>query len=116
MSTINDVVVRDSAVLRLKQLSDRSACTTESSSCFLQGKSYDDDALSEFSLGDDETKQQIVVVEHEAWVESTSDAEVLPSGMSGRKVSWGEIEIRLYPIIPGDHPDTCRGPPVRFFQ
>lgn len=30
-----------------------------------------------------------------------------------RNVSWGAIEMRLYPIIPGDHPDTWQGPPVR---
>ena len=29
-----------------------------------------------------------------------------------RKVSWGNIEMHLHPVIPGDHPDTIEGPPV----
>ena len=29
-----------------------------------------------------------------------------------RKVHWGDVEIRLFPIIPGDHPDA-QGVPVR---
>jgi hypothetical protein len=30
-----------------------------------------------------------------------------------RKVSWGCIEMYMHPVIPGDHPDTLEGPPVR---
>lgn len=30
---------------------------------------------------------------------------------SNRKVSFGDVEIRTYPVILGDHPD-CVGPPV----
>lgn len=29
-----------------------------------------------------------------------------------RKVSWGNIEMHMHPVIPGDHPDTLEGPPV----
>jgi hypothetical protein len=31
-----------------------------------------------------------------------------------RKVTWGNVEMRMHPVIPGDHPDTREGPPVRF--
>lgn len=27
-------------------------------------------------------------------------------------VMWGDVEVRIYPIIPGDHPDCVQGPPV----
>jgi hypothetical protein len=30
-----------------------------------------------------------------------------------RRVRWGTIEMRLHSVIPGDHPDTREGPPVR---
>jgi hypothetical protein len=29
-----------------------------------------------------------------------------------RRVTFGEVEIRKYPIIPGNHPDCVSGPPV----
>jgi hypothetical protein len=29
-----------------------------------------------------------------------------------KKVRWGNIEMRLHSVIPGDHPDTREGPPV----
>lgn len=35
------------------------------------------------------------------------------SGRTSKTVSWGTTETRLFPIIPGDHPDA-RGAPVRF--
>jgi hypothetical protein len=28
------------------------------------------------------------------------------------KVHWGTVEMKLFPIIPGDHPDCVQGPPV----
>ncbi len=28
------------------------------------------------------------------------------------KISWGTVEIRSYPILAGDHPDTLQGPPL----
>lgn len=31
-----------------------------------------------------------------------------------KRVSWGSLEVRKYPIIPGQHPDCVVGPPVRF--
>lgn len=31
-----------------------------------------------------------------------------------RKISWGAVDIRYFPIIAGDHPDTTQGPPVSF--
>lgn len=30
-----------------------------------------------------------------------------------KKLRWGMIEMRLHSVIPGDHPDTREGPPVR---
>ena len=32
------------------------------------------------------------------------------------KVRWGQVNIRLFPIIPGNHPDCIRGPPVSFIR
>lgn len=29
-----------------------------------------------------------------------------------RKVSWGNIEMHLHPVIVGDHPETIEGPPI----
>ena len=29
-----------------------------------------------------------------------------------RKVRWGNLDVRMYPTIPGDHPDCEQGPPV----
>jgi hypothetical protein len=29
-----------------------------------------------------------------------------------KRVSFGELEIRKYPLILGDHPECCMGPPV----
>lgn len=29
-----------------------------------------------------------------------------------QKIRWGTIRIRVYPVIPGDHPDTREGPPL----
>jgi hypothetical protein len=30
-----------------------------------------------------------------------------------KRVKFGEVEIRKYPLILGDHPECCMGPPVR---
>jgi len=29
-----------------------------------------------------------------------------------KKVRWGRLDVRMYPTIPGDHPDCEQGPPV----
>ena len=28
-------------------------------------------------------------------------------------ISWGSLGVRLYGVMPGDHPDCVQGPPVR---
>jgi hypothetical protein len=29
-----------------------------------------------------------------------------------KRLRWGKVEMRFYPVMPGDHPDTAHGPPV----
>jgi hypothetical protein len=29
-----------------------------------------------------------------------------------KHLRWGKVEMRFYPVMPGDHPDTMYGPPV----
>lgn len=29
-----------------------------------------------------------------------------------KQLRWGKVEMRFYPVMPGDHPDTIHGPPV----
>jgi hypothetical protein len=29
-----------------------------------------------------------------------------------KQLRWGKVEMRFYPVMPGDHPDTAQGPPV----
>ena len=36
-----------------------------------------------------------------------------PVNRQRKKLRWGMIEMRLHSVIPGDHPDTREGPPVR---
>jgi hypothetical protein len=31
-----------------------------------------------------------------------------------KRLRWGKVEMRFYPVMPGDHPDTAHGPPVSF--
>ena len=33
-----------------------------------------------------------------------------------KKISFGEVSLRSYPVILGDHPDTSSGPPVSFAE
>lgn len=47
------------------------------------------------------------VEDEKAWSEH-----VVETNRNERKVHWGDVEIRLFPIIPGDHPDA-QGVPVR---
>lgn len=47
-------------------------------------------------------------------IESNCDRLVhLPKEIRTRKVSFGDVEIRTFPVIIGDHPD-CVGPPITF--
>lgn len=84
-------------------LSDTSA--SSSSSFYVREGSSD--ALSESSKGSAERCLRIIEEEAETRMESRKLTKAL------RKVSWGSVEMRMYPIIPGDHPDTMQGPPVR---
>jgi hypothetical protein len=43
--------------------------------------------------------------------EGEDDRKEIAHGMR-QKVSWGNIEMHMHPVIPGDHPDTLEGPPV----
>lgn len=46
-------------------------------------------------------------------VKSLCDFDLLPSdGSVKKRVSFGELEVRKFPIILGDHPDVNGGPPV----
>jgi hypothetical protein len=44
---------------------------------------------------------------------SSTACESLDSSKREKRVSWGNLEIRKYPTIPGVHPDCMAGPPVR---
>ena len=35
---------------------------------------------------------------------------------SGRHISWGNISVRMLPMVLGDHPDCMIGPPVSLFR
>jgi hypothetical protein len=44
---------------------------------------------------------------------SSTECGPLESSKREKRVSWGNLEIRKYPTIPGVHPDCLAGPPVR---
>lgn len=46
---------------------------------------------------------------------SSTECESLESSKREKRVSWGNLEIRKYPTIPGVHPDCMAGPPVSHF-
>jgi hypothetical protein len=102
MSTMKDVFVQ--GVPSVAPLSDTSA---SSASCCYVERSPSDGDLSESSEDSAESLQRIAELDADAWIERSGATDVT------RRVSWGEVETRLYPIIPGDHPDTWQGPPVR---
>lgn len=52
------------------------------------------------------------VVEPAVVVESSSTVDIVDLVLP--KVSWGTVEMRIYPIVLGDHPETWQGPPVRY--
>jgi hypothetical protein len=47
---------------------------------------------------------------------SSTECESLDSSKREKRVSWGNLEIRKYPTIPGVHPDCMAGPPVSHFN
>lgn len=56
-------------------------------------------------------------VDEKEWSETKARTkEETSSNQSGKDsplhVSWGDVEIRFFPIVPGDHPDA-QGVPVR---
>jgi hypothetical protein len=85
-----------------------------------------DDSESEWLGTEDEALQARAYVPAKLHLESANpeasrerfvdcDEEDVPKKFIGgmrRKVSWGNIEMHLHPVIAGDHPDTIEGPPV----
>lgn len=55
----------------------------------------------------DATSVKLAEVDAVAWEEAESSPK-----RERRKIHWGTVETRHYPVIPGDHPDTFQGPPV----
>lgn len=117
MSSLRDAYLRDSSLPGLAPMSDTSNSSIDTSSRSLgldRGMSDDnEDAFSEESSEEDKFDRLPQIVEAEAWIQNTPPSVVSPTEKTSRSLSWGVIEMRIYPIIPGDHPDTWQGPPVR---
>jgi hypothetical protein len=43
---------------------------------------------------------------------STCSSPSWPRRKHQKQLRWGKVEMRFYPVMPGDHPDTAKGPPV----
>jgi hypothetical protein len=57
--------------------------------------------------GTDDFEQSVSTTEENKTIQSSGRKPV-------RKVTWGNVAMRMFPVIPGDHPDTREGPPVSF--
>jgi len=88
----------------LAPVSDTSASSSSASLCCIEECTNESHhvALSETS-----EVESIKQVDEKAWLEAEE------SNVSRRKVHWGDVELRYFPIVVGDHPDA-QGVPVRF--
>jgi hypothetical protein len=108
MKEVYILPLEEEEVPALSPVSDTSQSTIESSSTI-------EDIIHDMGSGsvcvEDQAPQNIVSIQRTLPShDSTSDIE--SSGRS-RCVSFGQVEMKEYPMILGDHPDTEDGPPVR---
>jgi hypothetical protein len=86
-------------------VSDTSASSASSDGCCYNAHQSPRTTVSETS----EVESIHQVEDEKAWSEHVVESN---RSQIQRKVHWGDVEIRLFPIIPGDHPDA-QGVPVR---
>jgi len=70
------------------------------------------------TLSETSEVESVQQVDEKAWLETkattTTEEETSSkqsSSKGSRKVSWGDVELRFFPMVPGDHPDA-QGVPV----
>ena len=81
---------------------------TSASSCASSSRCSGTPQHHRATLSDTSEAESIQQLEDEkAWVEHAEQR-----NCNRRKVRWGDVEIRLFPMVPGDHPDA-QGVPVR---
>jgi hypothetical protein len=118
----------------MRSLSERSTSTEWSSTLVREGSdrwNLDDDNSSQSEIPSDENehhhkmlqpKEDVRPVTEEAEIDLNARdvAEIVVEEseecLQRKLLRWGTIEMRLYPIILGDHPDAWQGPPVSFLQ
>jgi len=87
----------------LQPISDSTLSTTSSRSQLSDIDDYPCSMEDEYSNPATNTSTEMDLKDEE----STSGPARKPS-----KVRWGSVDVRVFPIIPGDHPDCDRGPPL----
>lgn len=88
----------------LSKVSDRSIASTSSQSL------YDLEENCGFMTCD--SPVGVVVTKSAATTITNHNEQPIPRDT---KVHWGTVQVKLFPIIPGDHPDCVHGPPVSDF-
>ena len=67
---------------------------------------------SSYSLSD--LDESIPPTEDEEAVDATTEEQQSADEVkSSSKIRWGQVNVRLFQIMPGHHPDCLKGPPVR---
>jgi hypothetical protein len=114
----------------MRSLSERSTSTEWSSTLVREGSdrwNLDDDNSSQSETNSDDNehrhgmlpaKEHVQAITEQATIDlnARDAAEIVVEEseecLQQKLLRWGTIEMRLYPIILGDHPDAWQGPPV----
>jgi hypothetical protein len=120
----------ENSLPEMRSLSERSTSTEWISTLVREGSdrwNFDDDNSSQSEIPSDDNehhhgmgqaKEDGRPVTEEAAIDlnARDAAEIVVEEskecLQQKLLRWGTIEMRLYPIILGDHPDTWQGPPV----
>ena len=112
LENVMEAVAKDVAIENLPDLAPVSDTSASSAcSCFPENAPSTRSQSGSVEQLDSDASQSGSVEQLEEEVAFTEADE--GSEKRERKVHWGFLEMRFFPIIPGDHPDA-QGVPVRF--